>query len=485
VLTELGKWLRQQREARGWARREMASRLIQAGRDTGDTSMPGINAMYQNIRRWERGEWTPTERYRLCYCTALGIQPGQFGTTFPHQTSTEAGTPALLDSPGSSVIRALATNPAARNLAGPHLPASIAVAYRGIHGSDTGGFSVEREVLMTAHESSDHAEQSEQPGIGEVTFEQLRADVVRLARLSDTGEPLTAFLDMRRIRDRIYRLLDRRLWPREQNDLYFLLGCLNDLMGVNAKRLGYPDAAEELLRAGWAYANAIDHRPLLAQLRKDLSTLMYWRGRFQESRDLGADGLRYVSEGPTGANLHTNYARAAARMGEADAAQQAVALANDALERDYNDDLLEIGGAFVISLATHHCGAGGALSDIGGAELEAAEELERAIALYDEGPRLGEDHWFAGKPLASIDLAVVRLRSGALDAAVTALEPALSLPAAQRITQVTTRLAALRDELAAPIFRGSAQARALGEQVEEFSRETVVAGLHSLPGGPD
>ena len=32
---------------------------------------------------------------------------------------------------------------------------------------------------------------------------------------------------MRRVRDRIYRLLDRRVWPREQADLYFLLGCLH------------------------------------------------------------------------------------------------------------------------------------------------------------------------------------------------------------------------------------------------------------------
>jgi hypothetical protein len=154
-------------------------------------------------------------------------------------------------------------------------------------------------------------------------------------------------------------------------------------------------------------------------------------------------------------------------------------------QRDYTDDLMDMGGQFAISEASHHGFAGAALASIKSAEREAAEELEQAVALYDEGPRRGEDHWFAGKPLASIDLAVVRLRSGALDAAATALEPALSLPVAQRITQVTTRLAALRDELAVPLFRGSAQARTLGEQIEEFSRETVVAGLHSLPGGPD
>ncbi len=56
------------------------------------------------------------------------------------------------------------------------------------------------------------------------------------------------------------------------------------------------------------------------------------------------------------------------------------------------------------------------------------------------------------------------------------------LPAWQRITQVTTRLMLVHTELAAPIFRGSAQARGLGEQIEEFGRETIVTGLHSLPG---
>jgi transcriptional regulator with XRE-family HTH domain/tetratricopeptide (TPR) repeat protein len=484
VLTELGTWLRQQREARGWARREMAWRLIQAGREAGDTSIPGISAMYQNIRRWERGEIIPTERYRLCYCTALGIPPSQFGTTPPPQTSVEASTPILMGSPGSSVARAPTTNPAARNLADPHLLALIAVAYRGIHGSDIGDSVVEREVLMAAHEGSDHAEQAEQPGIGDITFEQLRADVMRLTSLLDSGEPFTAFLDMRRVRDRIYRLLDRRLWPREQTSLYFLLACLNGLMGIPANMLGYPDAAEELNRAGWAYAHAIDHRPLMAWLRGELSVYAYFRGRFEESRDLALSGLEYLSVGPQAAGLHIYYARAAGRLGDADAALQSVHDAHQARNQDYNDELLDIGGNFAISEATHYGLAGAALTATAGAEREAAEELEHAIGLYDRGPGEREEYWFGGKPLAGIDLAVVRLRSGSLDAAAAALEPTFSLPAAQRITDVTIRLAAARDELSAPVFRGSALARALGEQIEEFSRETIVAGLHSLPGGP-
>ena len=61
----------------------------------------------------------------------------------------------------------------------------------------------------------------------------------------------------------------------------------------------------------------------------------------------------------------------------------------------------------------------------------------------------------------------------------TSLSP---VPLRQLRCDFTTRLTAVRDELAAPVFRGSGQAPALGEQIEEFGRETIVAGLHSLPG---
>jgi hypothetical protein len=70
----------------------------------------------------------------------------------------------------------------------------------------------------------------------------------------------------------------------------------------------------------------------------------------------------------------------------------------------------------------------------------------------------------------------------ALDAAAGALEPALSLPTAQRISDVTIRLAVVRDELTAPVFRGSPQARDLGAQIEDFDHEAVTTGLHSLSG---
>jgi hypothetical protein len=486
MSSELGTWLRQQREARGWPKAEMARRLVQAGQQAGDTAIPGTESMLHNIHRWERGEGGLSERHKLHYCRAFGIRPGQFGPRpegYPDSGMT-LGSTAAMAVPVSAA--AIPVPPQAvdgvTRLPGPHLPALAVIAYRERQEPGSGHFAVEREVMMAARDSSDHAAEHEQHGIGEATLEQLRADLVRLSSLSDTGSPLSAFLDMRRVRDRIYRLLDRRQRPREQADLYFLVGCLNGLMGVTANRLGYPDAAEELIRAGWAYANVIDHNPLRSMLRAKLSSVMYWRGWFREAHDLAADGLRHVSRGPLGADLHLEHARAAARVGDLEIARRAVALAHAAQEADYTDDLTEIGGEeFALSQATTYSMAGGALAEAGDGH-DAAAELESAISLYDEGPGPGEQYWFGGRALAGTDLAVVRLRSGALDAAAAALQPVLILSPTQRVSTLIARLARVRDELSAPVFQGSPQARDLSDQIEEFGREAVTAGLRSLSG---
>src|SRR6266581_3854788 len=79
----LGEWLRQQRQARAWSRAEMARQLIKAARARDDSSMPCIDSICHNIYRWERGTVGLTERYKLYYCAALGISPGDFGAGEP------------------------------------------------------------------------------------------------------------------------------------------------------------------------------------------------------------------------------------------------------------------------------------------------------------------------------------------------------------------------------------------------------------------
>jgi transcriptional regulator with XRE-family HTH domain len=461
MTTDLGSWLRTQREERGWSRSDMARRLIVTGRET-DDGLPSVENLRKSIYRWESGQVDVSEKYRLLYSRTFGIKPSEFGP----QPELE---------PGIAV-----TAPAAVLPARTEVPSRDLVAYREIETPEIRQSTVTQEVLMAAHEGSDHAAHAEEHGIGDATLEQLQADLVRLAHESDTGQPFTVFLDLRRVRERVYQLLDRRLWPGEQADLYFVLGVVNGLMGVTADRLGYPDSAEELIRSGWAYATAIDHRPLLGTLRLQLSTIAYWRGMTLRSRDLAADGLRYLTAGPTAADLHLKLARAAAALGHADSARQAITAAHEARAREHQDELLELGGEFSVSLATHHYFAGAALSEISEAEAGAATEIEQAVALYEAGPGPGEQHYFGTRALASIDLAAIRLRAGALDAAADAVVPVLLLPPAQRVSSLTGRMRLVRSELAAPVFHGSAQARELDERIEEFSRESVTVSLHGL-----
>jgi transcriptional regulator with XRE-family HTH domain len=442
MSSELGAWLRRQREERGWTRSQMARQLIRAARSKGDTSLPGVDNISHNIYRWERGVVGPAERYRHYYCGAFGIPFSDFGRP------AESGiTPGRAD---------------------PSSPSPTALAGRRMPPPEAGAFTIRQEGLMTAHEGSEHAERAEQRGIGDATLDQFRADVRRLSVEYMTGEPSGMFREMRRVRGRVLEALDRRQWPRDASELYLMAGCLNALMAAAATNLGVPDGAEELIRSGWAYATIIGHHPLMARLRLCAAYTAYWSGRPKQSANLAQNGLEFLADGQNAGHLHLHAGLALARLGDTESALYQIAAARDARERDHRDELEEIGGEFGFSEATHSYYAGFTLL-VAGSVREAAAELERATELYRAGPGPGEHHSRRCQMLAHTDLAIARLRSGALDAAIESLAPVMALRPAERTFVQLQRLSVLRDDLAGTIFRGSPQARQLNDQLEEFA----------------
>ncbi len=470
-----GGWLRRQRRACGWAVPEMARQLREVAKVVGDP-LPEHDALVSMIRRWERGAGV-SERYRLHYCRAFGLPAEKYGIGGPTPDYERADPPAEPVRSGE-LLPVPAVPPGRFAIAPP-----AAVAYGGIQEPGQCGSWITREVLMAAHDSSEHAERVEHREIGDVTLEQLRTDVIRLSREFMSGELLSLLLEMRRLRERMHAALDRRLWPRDEAELYLLLGCLTDLTSAVALDLGYRQAAEDLIRAGWAYATVIDHKPLMARLRLQLASICFWDNQPLRAMDLAADGLHYLNDGPTAAELHLHYARSASCLGDRESAQRAIAEAADARERDHDDEVTKMGGEFALSLASQSYFAGFALAELDDALDEAARELDEAARLYALGPESGEQHGFGVRAMTDVGRATVRLRAGGLDGAAAVLKPVLSLPRGQRIAAVTTQLGRVRSELAAPIYRGSAQARELDERIEEFCRQTVVTDLHALPAG--
>jgi transcriptional regulator with XRE-family HTH domain len=92
----LPSWLREQRLAHSWSAAEMARQLQQAAKATGDHTVTSAAILATYVRRWEAGRMGITERYRLHYCTALGIQLDDFGppqpTPPPHHPARTAPT---------------------------------------------------------------------------------------------------------------------------------------------------------------------------------------------------------------------------------------------------------------------------------------------------------------------------------------------------------------------------------------------------------
>jgi hypothetical protein len=144
MSSELGDWLRQQRQARGWAIPGMARRLPEAAKDSGDKAVADNDAMCRNIRRWERGGGGISERHKLHYCNALGITPARFG---PRPAPSPAGDPAAMATPVSPTILAPGAMPfLTREVQARGLPPAGGVAYRWIQTPEMGGSTVEREV---------------------------------------------------------------------------------------------------------------------------------------------------------------------------------------------------------------------------------------------------------------------------------------------------------------------------------------------------
>lgn len=107
----LGTWLRKQRQARGWNMPEMAHQLRRAAKASGDV-LPGPGALVRYVRRWEEGHNGVSERYRLHFCKAFGIEPDDFGPSRPWPARPgEPVSPASVPASGPGVRAALAGPP--------------------------------------------------------------------------------------------------------------------------------------------------------------------------------------------------------------------------------------------------------------------------------------------------------------------------------------------------------------------------------------
>jgi tetratricopeptide (TPR) repeat protein len=339
---------------------------------------------------------------------------------------------------------------------------------------------IERELVIAARESSEHAEYVASHSIDPTDVEELHDDIVRLARNYAQTSPLLLYLDAKRARDRGFELLDRTKQTEQEHDLYLMIGKACGLLASLTFDLGSREAATEQARSAWIYGTHVGHNGLRAWARGMQSLITYWSGRPLEALALARDGQEYAPPGTAMVRLCCIEARAWSHLGDTTETARAIGAAHDARDQGNGSDELHdgIGGEFSFDEARQARCNGSAYLELGDAK-SAIRETQRAIELFATTPR--DRGWLKVDAEAHTDLSGAYLLQSQFDGARQALAPVFAIPQEHRIEGLTRRLGRVRHLLIRSPFRTAREARQLGEQIEDF---TAHAAGRMLPSGP-
>lgn len=467
MLDPLSAWLREQRLAHGWSVAEMGRQIQHAAKASNDHTVPGAAILATYVRRWEAAKITPTERYRLHYCTALGIPPPQFGPRTDHGSGQAAGSGgSVLAIPGPRLNAALRDGPpgpGGYRGAGEHATAADRQEW-------PAGMILPPDlvIMAIAEQSQDFGEWADTSNVGDATLEHYATQVRQLARDYVHAPPYPLLLDAKRLRDRVFAKLQGHQRPDQARDLYVVAAQVCGLLAWMSGDMSFYRAADTHAQTAWVCAEQANHDGARAWVRVTQSKLAYWKARYAESAQLAEDGLRYPSADSGQAMLGLFRARALARTGREEEAADALAGARAGLEQAGPD---EVGGLWGVSEARYHSVA----VNIHLWRRDAAQvlsEAQQALTLFETDDP--SDRNYGAEAHTRIDQAHAHLLSGNLEGAQAALRPVLGLPSECRYEPVTQELGRVRQALAQPVFRDASTARELQEEIEAYCRESIV-----------
>jgi hypothetical protein len=473
VSDTLSAWLREQRLAHSWSVAEMGRQLQHAAKTTRDHTVPSAATLAAYIRRWETGRSGITERYRLHYCTAFGLQPAGFGPLQPAPEPQDDLVGIVVSGAGT----ALPADPdVLRGVTLPYWSPKLSgygetrTEHNAVHctGQQPQPDSSFHLMTVIAQESLDFGEWVAMSEVGDATIERYAAHIRQLSRDFEYAAPLPLFLETRRLRDRIASQLRGHQRLDQTRDLYLVAAQVCGLLAWMSGDLSNYHAADTHAWTAWLCAEQAGHDGARAWVRATQSKLAYWDGRYSESTQLAEDGLRYEHADTAGTLLALFQARALAHLGRRAEATQALTRADTERERAADADL--VGGIWSVAPERFHNMAAGTYMLLDQPR-QVLAEASRAVTLAESAPS-AEQHLYT-ELHARMDQAEAHLREPDLDAVSVVLRPVLDLPPDSRNDPVTKCLARLDAALTAPSFAGSQQAHQLQEEIEIYRAEAI------------
>jgi hypothetical protein len=329
-------------------------------------------------------------------------------------------------------------------------------------------FDLEAEIAMTARDAQDRAGDAAAQSVSDLSLDQLREDVLTLARSYNAFAPVDLFHRAKALRDEAETLRDRTAVPTQQQELVILAGQTCALLAVSAFDLGALDGAKRLARSAALYGEIARFTPLQAFAGGTLAYIAYFSDRPMEAVRFAQAAQTFGGLGDVARRrLATIEARAYGHLGQADAARRALRTSEEPVG-NLSDDLHDgVGGEFGFTDERLAMSNGSTYLLLGdGANAEAA--AQRALLLVDERAATQQSAPVRGG--AAVNLASARLLRGDLDGAADAMEIVWAVPAHQRVTGLLERTSRLRHTLTGLPFRGAPVAAAIGERLEDFQR---------------
>lgn len=290
--------------------------------------------------------------------------------------------------------------------------------------------------------------------------------------------------EMVRIRNRVFRLLERTQRPDQQKDLMFLAGALCGLLASTTFDLGYPDAAIEQARSAWTYGHVIGYTELCAWAKGTQATVAFWSGRPREAIDLVDQVMVDAPAGTTRVRLCCISARAWAALGDIDRVNRAVrhAIREREVSSHKGEMHDEIGGQFGFAAAREAFCTGSAYLQAGVTDT-AIHASRQAITSYQGRPM--EERSYMAEFGARADLAAAYLLQQKLDRAHETLEAVLVLAPEQRVAGLVRRVGRVRRLLKEPPYHDSEAAQEIVTHIDKFTAETTVGAPSGGFGFPE
>jgi hypothetical protein len=329
-------------------------------------------------------------------------------------------------------------------------------------------FGLEDDLVDAGDESVALLTMAEESNVGDLTVEQLHADIERIAQnyLKVPTKPL--FLRSRAIRDRAFKLLAGRQPPGQTRDLYAAAGWALTLLAWMSVDLGRPDVAESHTRTAWACADAAGHDELRAWVRATQHTAAFWQDDFGRAAEYAESGLRYAG-GSSALFLASVVAVDLARTGRVDDARHALLVAKDT---KINPDVNELGGPLLCTPER----AEGIWSDVHLALGEAkytADHADRGVALFEAAPHALRN--YGSERMVRLQQVKARLELGELDGAGEALDAVLATPPEYRVRPLIHRISEVAAITRTDRYGTESKTRAMHEAIREFVRRPATA----------